>query len=190
MSALGLFLYFLIFFLTEPHASCCAPGESTRGHNDVRDNLHDLALLADATAEKETLGLLETAPGDRPADILTSAVSPGWVSCLDVGVASPDSRRAGRDCTEAMRLRKRDRYAVHLAAMAEERLEYKPVVWSCWGREHPDTTAALTQLARRAARRQGVRDHKNLLRRARAQIGAAFARHLSALLRTCLPRSV
>ena len=40
------------------HALCCAPGQSTRGHNDVRDAVFDLARMADATAEKEVLGLL------------------------------------------------------------------------------------------------------------------------------------
>ena len=71
------------------HALCCAQGESTRGHTDARDCVFDLARLADATAEKETLGLLDTAPGLRPANVLTSAVSPGWVSALDVGIAAP-----------------------------------------------------------------------------------------------------
>ena len=169
------------------HALCCAPGESTRGHNDVRDNVFDLARQADATAEKETLGLLDTAPGFRPADVLTTAVSPGWVSCLDVGVAAPEAQNAGDDCTESMRRRKRRVYAKYLDALEAEGIEYKPLVWSCWGREHPDTTAVLTQLARQAARRRGAADHKELLRRVRAQVGAALARRAAAMLRACLP---
>jgi hypothetical protein len=169
------------------HALCCAPGESTRGHNDVRDAVFDLVRLADATAEKEVLGLLETAPGLRPADILTTAVSPGLTSALDVGIAAPHARNAGVDCTEAMRLRKRAAYARHLPALQAEGIEYRPLVWSCWGREHPDTTAALTQLARQAARRRGFPEHAALLRRARAQIGAAIARRAAGMLRACMP---
>ena len=156
-------------------------------HNDVRDNVFDLARLADTTAEKEVLGLLDTAPGLRPADILTSAVSPGRVSALDVGVAAPGARHAGADCTESMRRRKRAVYARYLDALAAEGVDYQPLTWSCWGREHPDTTAVLTQLARRAARRRGVASHAPLLRRARAGIGAALARRAAAMLRACLP---
>jgi len=169
------------------HATCCAPGESTRGHNGVRDCVFDLARLADATAEKEVLGLLDTAPGLRPADVLTSAVSPGLVSALDVGVAAVEACNAGADCTEAMRVRKRETYAKYLDALEAEGVEYKPLVWSCWGREHPDTTAVLTGLARRAARRRGLASHRPLLRQVRAQVGAALARRAAAMLRACLP---
>ena len=171
------------------HALCCAPGESTRGHNEVRDCAFDLVRIADATAEKEVLGLLDAAPGLRPADILTSAVSPGLVSALDVGVAAPGARHAGADCTESMRIRKRKVYARHLGALAAEAVEYRPLVWSCWGREHPDTTAALTRLARQAARRRGLACPAQLLRQVRAQVGAALARRAAAMLRACMPAS-
>ena len=55
------------------------------------------------------------------------------------------------DCTESMRRRELGTYSRFLPALEAERVGYKPVVWSCWGREHPDTTAVLTQLARQAA---------------------------------------
>ena len=169
------------------HAFCCAPGESTRGHNDARDCVFDLARLADANAEKEVLGLLAAAPGLRPADVLTSAAAPGQISALDVGIACPWAQHAGSDCTESMRVRKRDKYAPYLVALSAEGVEYRPLVWSCWGREHPDATAVLTQLARQAARRRGFASHLPTLRRARAQIGAALARRAAAMLRDCLP---
>ena len=169
------------------HALCCAPGESTKGHNDVRDEVFDLVRMADATAEKEVLGLLETAPGLRPADILTNAVSPGLTSALDVGIAAHHASHAGADCAEATRVRKRATYARFLPALLAEGVEYRPLVWSCWGREHPDTTAALTQLARQAARRRGSSDFRPLLRRARARIGAAIARRAAGMLRACMP---
>ena len=169
------------------HALCCAQGESTRGHNDVRDCVFDLARRADATAEREVLGLLDTAPGLRPADVLTTAVSEGWTSALDVGVAAPHAANAGEDCTESMRRRKRDVYARYLPALEAEGVRYTPMAWSCWGREHADTTAVLTALARRAARRRGAASHQPLLREARAQVGAAIARRAAAMLRACLP---
>ena len=172
------------------HSTCCALGESTRGHNGVQDIVLDLALVADSTAEKEVIGLLDTAPGLRPADVLTSAVTPGVTTALDVGIAAPAAQGAGEDCTEAMRVRKRRKYAKYLPALEAEGVVYKPMVWSCWGREHPDTTAALTSLARQAARRRGLGTHKELLRQTRARVGAALARRTSAMLRACLPRAV
>ena len=169
------------------HALCCAPGASTRGHNDVRDSVFDLTHVADATCEKEVLALLETAPGKRPADVLTNAVSPGLTSALDVGVAAPHAVHAGEDCAESMRLRKRKEYASYLQALAAEGVEYEPLIWTCWGREHPDTTAVLLQLARQGARRGGWASHEHLRRRARASIGAALARRAAGMLRACLP---
>ena len=48
------------------HTTCCAPGESTRGHNEVRDCLFDLVHLADATAEQKDLRLVLHCPGSLP----------------------------------------------------------------------------------------------------------------------------
>ena len=110
--------------------------------------------------------------------------------CCDIDGKAAEkskSRIAGDDCTESMRLRKRRVYARHLEALRAEGIEYRPLVWSCWGREHPDSTAILSQLARQAACRQGAPGHVPLLRRARAQIGAAIARRCAAMLRACMP---
>ena len=153
----------------------------------MRDAVFGLTRVADYNAEKQNLGLIDTAPRLRPADILTSAVSPGRVSALDIGVAAIEARNAGADCTESMRLRKRDRYAQHIPALEAEGVVYAPIVWSCWGREHPDTTATLVALARQAARRRGLPTHKRLLRETRAAVGAALARRLAAMLHCCMP---
>ena len=45
------------------HALCCAPGEGTRGHNEIRDEVFQITNIADTTAEREVFGLLDTAPG-------------------------------------------------------------------------------------------------------------------------------
>ena len=86
-----------------------------------------------------------------------------------------------------MRRRKLDVYARYLPALEAEGVRYTPMAWSCWGREHADTTAVLAALARRAARRRGAASHQPLLREARAQVGAAIARRAAAMLRACLP---
>ena len=170
---------------TGAHAFCCAPGPSTVGHNEVRDLVLATAKQADPAAEKEVLGLLHAAPGARPADVLTSAASEGLLTALDVGIASPDARHAGADCTEAMRRRKVRKYAGAWPDLEAEGLVYRPLTWSCYGREHPDTSVVLERLARRAARRSGASSWRQVLRRLRADIGAALARRAAAMLRAC-----
>lgn len=170
------------------HALCCAPGPCTQGHKDVRDTFLDYTRLADATAEPEVLGLIASAPGLRPADVLTSALAMGLDTALDVGVASPEASGAGKDCAESMRKRKHRTYAAFEAELDEARVMYKPLVWSCFGREHAETTAVLTTLARRAARRQGLSDHGPLLAKARAAIGVALARRCARMVHACLRR--
>ena len=65
---------------------------------------------------------------------------------------------------------------------------YRPIVWSCFGREHADTTSVMVALARRAARRRGYADHKPLLARARAAIGVALACRLARMALSCQAR--
>ena len=68
--------------------------------------------------------------------------------------------------------------------LKEQGVECKPLVWSCWGREHADTSAVLLAVARRAARRRGLANHWVLLQ-ARGHIGAALAWRTGATLLAC-----
>ena len=169
------------------HVLCCAPGPSTTGHNEVRDRLLALARRGDPHAEKEASGLLPVAPGRRPADVLTRATGGNGLAALDVGIASPDSRLAIRegDGLEAMRKRKKGEYRPFADALKEAGVSYCPLPWSCWGREHADTSAMLESLARRAARRSGEADWRVTLRRFRADVGALLARRASLMWRQC-----
>ena len=169
------------------HVSCCAPGPSYRGHDEVRDRLLELARLGDSHAEKETTGLLPAAPGRRPADVLTSAACGRGLVALDVGIASPDSQAgiAAGDALEAMRTRKVNEYRGLEADLRAADLSYTPLPWSCWGREHPDTTKILEALCRRAARHRGDASWRSVLRSFRADVGAILARRLSAMWRQC-----
>gem|GEM_PF-7075693 len=169
------------------HALCCAPGPSYKGHNETRDRLLVLARLGDAHAEKEATGLLPAAPGRRPADVLTCAAGGRGLVALDVGIASPDSQAAvaGGDALEVMRTRKLGEYKELEAALREADLAYTPVPWSCWGREHADTTRVLEALCRRAARHRGTADWRAVLRAFRADVGAILARRASCMWRQC-----
>ena len=79
------------------HALCCAPGQSTQGHNDVRDVTLEFTRLADASSEPEVEGFIANAPGLRPADHSTTALAMNCDTALDIGIASPDAAGAGAD---------------------------------------------------------------------------------------------
>ncbi len=70
----------------------------------------------------------------------------------------------------------------------EHRILYRPLVWSCYGREHADTSAAMVALARRAARRRGFADFRPVLARARAAVGLALARRCANMVLSCQAR--
>ena len=93
------------------HASCCALGEATRGHNAVSSLLHAAAQQCDHTAEMEVPGLI---PGTdlRPADILTSALG-NACTALDVSICSPHASEAGADFTQS-RVQAKHQYSKHL----------------------------------------------------------------------------
>ena len=173
---------------TGSHALCCAAPEGTRGHYAVRDALLPLVHLADPSAQTEVPELIPTNPALRPADILTSAVAPGSLAALDVGVCSPDASGAGADCCDAMWVKKSGNYAEHFPVLAHTGVRYMPLVFSCYGRAHLNTDSAMEQLARQAARRTGFADHRPLLRRARAAVGVALWRRAAAMVTACLPR--
>ena len=172
------------------HALCCAPGPSREGHDEVRDLVLAVARQGDPSAESEAVGLLPAAPGRRPADVLTSAAGGNGLTALDIGVASPDSLAAvaNGDALEAMRKRKLGEYRYLEADLRAAGLQYKPIPWSCWGREHPDTSVVLEALARRAARRRGVADWRAVLRQLRGDINARIARRAALMFRQCFLR--
>lgn len=174
---------------TGAHAFCCSLAEATKGHYAVRDEILPLAHLADPSTTIETLGLIPSAPTLRPADILSSAALPGRLAALDIGVCCPDASGAGEDCCANMYDRKRKDYKPHLVELeVQQQISYRPMVWSTWGRAHPESLLILENLAMQAARRRGLRDHRLLLRRVRSAIGVQLMRRAVRMLHACLPR--
>ena len=170
------------------HALCCSLAEATRGHNAVRDQLHKAARAADSSAETEPLGLIASQPTLRPADVFTSAATPGRLSALDVGICSPEAAAAGDDCTEGMRQRKLNNYAAHLGELEAQNVVYEPVTWSAFGRPHPATTKVLRCLSRRTARRRGLVRPEVLQRRTEAAIAVEIWRRAARMAFACWPR--
>ena len=170
------------------HALCCAPGESTRGHNRVRDSALVLVHAADSSAAAEVPGIIPEAPALRPADIFSAVALPGHQAALDFGIVSPDASGSGDDCYESMYQRKLDNYAEHLDSLRRRGIIYIPLVFSCFGRAHPEASATLESIASRACRRHGLVDHRLLLRRAVAGITVQICRRAAAMVHACAPR--
>ena len=169
------------------HALCCAQGESTKGHNNVRDALLQLASLSDPRAATEPTGLVPSRPMLRPADVLTSAAVPGSLAALDVGIMSPDATGAGDDACAAMHDKKLKDYAAYREEMARNGVVYCPMAFSCYGRVHPEAASMMATLARATARRRGLADYRPLLRRAHANVAVQLWRRAAAMIRACLP---
>ena len=168
------------------HCLLCALPEATRGHFDCRDCVLELAHLADPSSQTEVEGLVPSTPLLRPADILSSAALPGRLAALDVGITSPDAGGAGLDCCARMHSTKIKRYAPFLEELENQGVTYAPVIWSAWGRAHPETECILLTLAKAAARRRGLRDHRQLLRRTNAAVGVVLVRRAVRMCRSCL----
>ena len=103
-------------------------------------------------------------------------------------MASPDGSGAGPDACVAGAKRKTDKYSSVLNELVAEGYQYRPLVWSCWGRSGTDASAAMWAMASAAARRQGLADARPLARRAQALIGARLWRRVGAMVSTCLGR--
>ena len=91
----------------------------------------------------------------RPADILTSALGNAYTA-LDVSICSPHASEAGADCTQSRVQAKHQYYGPHLDSLLRQNISYCPVVWSAYGRPHPDTLAVLRSLSKSIARKRNV----------------------------------
>ena len=167
------------------HASCCALGEATRGHNAVSSLLHAAAQQCDHTAEMEVPGLI---PGTdlRPADILTSALGNAYTA-LDVSICSPHAGEAGADCTVSRVQAKLQHYGPHLDSLLRQNISYCPVVWSAYGRPHPDTLAVLRSLSKSIARKRNVASAEVVFRRLHSSITLEIWRRTARQVRACWP---
>ena len=168
------------------HALCCAKGESTRGHNQVRNFLLAAFAPADPGAEAEVPGLAPSQPTWRPADILTTAAHPTMSVAVDVMVKCPFAAGAGQDCTEAGKREKLERYESILPELEAQGIRYSPAVFSAYGRRHPDVTAMLQEAARRAARHYGCADPSALRRRWERSLAIAVWCRVAAMVEHCL----
>ena len=84
--------------------------------------------------------------------------------------------------------RKAGDYNAYSGELADQNIAYRPLIWSAFGRAHPETQTILRTMAVVAARRSGLRDHALILRRVRAAVGVQLATRAVRMLRACIPR--
>lgn len=171
------------------HASCCAVGEATLGHNAVRDVVFAYAAEADPSADREVADLAPSHPRARPADVLTTAAIAGRVAALDVGVTSP-AAAAGADAADAMFARKVAEREPIRAELEASNIEYRPIVWTCFGRPHAAAAAAVRAIARRVARKRGGAPPVVIERKITGAIAVCLARRAGRMSLACWPRSM
>ena len=167
------------------HASCCALGEATRGHNAVSSLIHAAAQQCDHTSEMEVPGLI---PGTdlRPADVLTSALGNAYTA-LDVSICSPHASEAGVNCTQSRVQAKLEHYGPHLAALLRQNISYTPIVWSAYGRPHPDTLTVLRSLSKSIARKRNIASAEVVFHRLHSSITLEIWRRSARQVRACWP---
>ena len=104
-----------------------------------------------------------------------------------MGVTSPDAASAGDDCTHAMVLDKCRTYVPHFDSLQRASIHYLPVVWSAYGRPHPDASKVLVTLARAVARRRGLGNFRGLARQWAARITTEVWRRGANKILVCWP---
>ena len=60
-----------------------------------------------------------------------------------VDIANLSAAPTGSDACASMVQREIDDYGPILEELTADRIEYMPLVWTCWGRPHVDAEAAL-----------------------------------------------
>ena len=118
---------------------------------------------------------------------MSSLVRPD-LAALDVGVCCPGAAGAGADCVAAMHHRKTLRMEPFRGELEAGGVEYKPIIFSCFGRPHADAKRLIQSLARRLARRKGTEMHIEE-RHLGARLGLQLRRRAARMVRCCLPKT-
>ena len=168
------------------HALCCAHAECTAGHNRVRDVLLDCLREVDASADKEVPNLIPSAPGLRPADVLTRALSHSGETAIDVMIKAtttlnhtPNPHLAGLTAKVA-------KYAQHTEALKAEGITYAPWVWSAYGSPSPQVIAGLERAARKLPPNERLGTPKATVTRWRNRIAVEIWRRAARMTARCL----
>ena len=82
---------------------------------------------------------------------------------------------------------KLEHYGPHLAALLRQNISYTPIVWSAYGRPHPDTLTVLRSLSKSIARKRNVASAEVVFHRLHSSITLEIWRRSARQIRTCWP---
>ena len=125
-------------------------------------------------------------PRARPADALTSAAIPGRVAALDIGVTSP-AASSGEDAADAMFRRKVQEREGIRNELDHQNIEYRPMVWTHFGRLHEAAVDVIRSIARIVARRRGNMKPSIIERKIRTAVSVCIARRAARMSLACWP---
>ena len=89
------------------------------------------------------------------------------------------------DATQIYLDSKLRKYRRYLATMQAQGIIYKPIVWTAWGRAHPDAVSTLRSLAMKAARRRGLVSAGQLLSATQLEIALELQARAARMLVLC-----
>ena len=167
------------------HASCCATGECTRGHNRLRDALLLCLREVDAGAATEVPGLAPSEPTLRPADILSRATARVGEAAIDVSITSPHALYNGENPQQEARQRKMRKYRSIQGELLAEGITYTPLVWSHYGAPHPEVSHALGVAAERAGRFPRIGNPRGALKRWQGTLAVEIWRRAARMTQRC-----
>ena len=78
-------------------------------------------------------------------------------------------------------------YGPHLDSLLRQNISYCPVVWSAYGRPHPDTLAVLRSLSKSIARKRNVTSAEVVFHRLHSSITLEIWRRTARQVRACWP---
>ena len=136
----------------------------------------------------KAVGLVDSRPTLRPADILTRSAIPNRIAALDVGVKCPEATGAGDDCVQTMVEDKLAYYADVLPELERKGITYSPIIFSRFGRRHGTTSKIMNEAASRAARFRGQSNAKQIMRRWTATVTTEIWRRAARMVKACLPK--
>ena len=169
------------------HSLCCAMAESTRGHNELRNEIAAVMAAVDPATETEPVGLIPAAPQLRPADVLTRAAHGSRDTAIDIMVVAPHAcSRAGGDATESGKADKLDKYADYIGALEDQGIRYAPAVVTCFGRRHPDLDKMLQVAADKYAGLRGLPNGKAVLKKWQTRVAVAVWKRAARMAHHCL----
>ena len=97
----------------------------------------------------------------------------------------PTAADAGADATDRYRQLKLQKYSRYEAELRDQGIAYAPLIWTAWGRQHPDVTATMKALAARAARRKGLIARGDILAASRLDVSLALQARAARMVMRC-----